>query len=70
MSLRETDPTAWLVAHEEIRQLAARYAIALDARDLDTLVGLFVYDVRVGQRQHGPRRPPRQLRRAAPSRSG
>jgi hypothetical protein len=43
------DPVAWLVAHEQIRQLASRYAIALDARDLDTLVGLFVDDVRVGR---------------------
>ena len=37
-----------LVAHEEIRQLAARYALAVDSRDLDTLVGLFVDDVAVG----------------------
>ena len=43
-----SDPVSWLVAHEEIRQLASRYAVALDARDLDTLVGLFVPDVRVG----------------------
>ena len=43
------DPMAWLVAHEEIRQLASRYAIALDARDIDTLVSLFVDDVRVGR---------------------
>jgi SnoaL-like protein len=27
--------------HEQIRQLVARYAIALDERDLDTLVGCF-----------------------------
>ena len=32
-------------AYEEIRQLAARYAIALDSRDLDALVGCFVDDV-------------------------
>jgi SnoaL-like domain len=37
-----------LLAYESIRQLVARYALALDARDLDTLVGLFVTDVRVG----------------------
>jgi ketosteroid isomerase-like protein len=43
------DPIAWLVAHEQIRQLASRYAVALDARDLDTLVSLFVEDVRVGR---------------------
>jgi hypothetical protein len=47
------DPVAWLVAHEEIRQLASRYAIALDARDLDVLVALFVPDVRVGRDEHG-----------------
>jgi hypothetical protein len=45
----EVDPIAWLLAHEQIRQLASRYAIALDARDIDTLVGLFVEDVRVGR---------------------
>lgn len=32
----------------EIRQLVQRYALALDARDLDSLVELFVPDVRVG----------------------
>jgi hypothetical protein len=53
VGLRETDPVAWLVAHEEIRQLASRYAVALDARDLDTLVGLFVDDVRVGRDARG-----------------
>jgi hypothetical protein len=34
---------------EEIRQLAARYALALDMRDLDALSGLFPEDVRVGR---------------------
>lgn len=38
-----------LVAHDEIRQLAARYAVAVDSRDLDELVSLFVPDVRVGR---------------------
>lgn len=38
-----------LVAREEIRQLAARYAVAVDARDLETLVGLFVADVDAGE---------------------
>ena len=37
-----------LWAHEQIRQLAAHYAVAIDSRDLDALVGLFVDDVRVG----------------------
>ena len=36
-----------LLAYEEIRQLAARYALAVDRRDADTLVGLFVADVRM-----------------------
>jgi ketosteroid isomerase-like protein len=42
-----------LMAYEEIRQLAARYAVATDARDLDALVSLFVDDVRVGRELRG-----------------
>ena len=37
-----------LLAYEEIRQLVAKYAIALDARRLDELVELFIDDVEVG----------------------
>jgi ketosteroid isomerase-like protein len=37
-----------LLAYEQIRQLASRYALALDSRDLDSLVALFVDDVIVG----------------------
>ncbi len=37
-----------LVTYEDIRQLVARYALAVDSRDLDSLVELFVDDVRVG----------------------
>jgi ketosteroid isomerase-like protein len=44
-----TEPSAY----ESIRQLAARYAVALDTRDLDTLVGLFVDDVQVGRNSFG-----------------
>ena len=42
------DALSRLVAHDEIRMLASRYALALDSRDLETLVGLFVPDVRIG----------------------
>ena len=42
-----------LLAREEIRDLAHRYAAALDARDLDTLVGLFCSDVQVGKGARG-----------------
>jgi len=42
-----------VVARDEIRQLAYRYALATDARDLDTLVDLFVEDVRVGREKGG-----------------
>lgn len=42
-----------LLAYEEIRQLVARYALATDSRDLDSLVALFVDDVQVGQQQRG-----------------
>ena len=49
MTLRDSDPLAWLVACEEIRQLASRYAVAISHRDFETLVSLFVADVRVGR---------------------
>jgi hypothetical protein len=42
-----------LEAREEIRQLVARYALALDQRDLDALCGLFPEDVRVGRDGRG-----------------
>lgn len=35
-----------LLAHEQIRQLAHRYALAVNMRDLDALVELFVEDVK------------------------
>ena len=38
------------IAYEEIRRLALRYAIAIDRRDLDLLVNLYVDDVRVGSK--------------------
>ena len=41
------------VARDEIRQLVARYAVAVDSRDLDALIGLFVEDVRVGREGQG-----------------
>jgi hypothetical protein len=47
-----TDPER-LLASVEIQQLAHRYAVALDARDLDALVALFVPDVRVGRERSG-----------------
>ncbi len=42
-----------LVAKDEIRDLAHRYSLAMDSRDLDALVGLFVDDVRVGRDRSG-----------------
>src|SRR4051794_6176828 len=47
------DELEHLAAYEQIRQLAARYAVAVDARDLDALVTLFVDDVRVGRDGRG-----------------
>jgi len=38
---------------EEIRQLVAKYCLALDMRDLDALCGLFPEDVKVGGGQVG-----------------
>lgn len=42
-----------LEALDEIRQLAAKYAVALDMRDLDALVNLFVDDVGVPDKRRG-----------------
>lgn len=42
-----------LEAMEEIRQLASRYALALDSRDVDTLVSLFVEDIHVSEDSSG-----------------
>lgn len=39
---------ARLEAYEQIRQLAARYALALDSRNVTDLVGLFAPDVHTG----------------------
>lgn len=43
------DALAQLLARDQIRQLAQRYALAIDERDLGTLVGLFVPDVDCGR---------------------
>lgn len=47
------DDVTRLLAYEEIRQLASRYALAIDSRDLDALVALFVDDVQVGADRQG-----------------
>jgi hypothetical protein len=44
---------ARLEASDEIRQLVAKYCLALDMRDLDSLCGLFPEDVRVGKGESG-----------------
>ena len=38
---------------DAIRQLAAKYALALDMRDMDAMVSLFPEDVRVGREKSG-----------------
>ena len=42
-----------LEAYEEIKQLASRYALALDSRDVQAMVSLFVDDVEVGRDKKG-----------------
>jgi len=42
-----------LIAKDEIRDLAHRYSLAMDSRDLDALVALFIDDVRVGRDRSG-----------------
>lgn len=46
---------------DEIRQLAAKYALSLDMRDLDAHVGLFAPDIRVSREQTGRRHLKRWL---------
>ncbi len=47
------DDLARLLAYQEIRQLASHYAVHMDARNLERLVGLFVPEVRVGRDRSG-----------------
>lgn len=47
------EPIDRLVAYEEIRQLAHRYAVYLDSRDIDSLVDLYVPDVRISSKLSG-----------------
>ena len=42
-----------LLGYEEIRQLASRYAVYSDARDIEALVDLYIPDVRVGRDTYG-----------------
>jgi ketosteroid isomerase-like protein len=47
------DPLEELVARDKIHQLADRYALAVDGKDLDGLAALFVEDVDNGRYGHG-----------------
>jgi len=49
----DPSPLDRLVARDEIRQLVARYAVAMDARDLDAVTALFVDDVHLGAGRPG-----------------
>lgn len=42
-----------LESRDEIRQLISKYSLALDMRDMDAMAGLFVADVRVGDKGRG-----------------
>ncbi len=44
----DLDPLDRLESAEQIRQLVARFAMAYDARDLETIAGLYAPDVRGG----------------------
>ena len=51
--MSDASPVDRVVARDEIGQLVARYAVAMDARDLDAVVALFVDDVRLGRGRRG-----------------
>lgn len=40
-------------AHQAIQQLAVKYAMAVDARDVDAWLGMFVDDIDCGRRGKG-----------------
>jgi ketosteroid isomerase-like protein len=42
-----------LLAYEQIRQLASRYALAVNMRDMEVLVELFIDDVAAGPGRNG-----------------
>jgi ketosteroid isomerase-like protein len=46
-------PIELAVARDQLRDLVSRYAVAVDSRDLEALVGLFVDDVQVGRDTFG-----------------
>ncbi len=48
-----TEPLDRREAYEAIRQLASRYAAALDRRDMEAVAALFVPDVTVGNGETG-----------------
>jgi hypothetical protein len=55
-----------LESADQIRQLAPKYALCIDMRDLDSLVNLFVDDVGVPGKQPG--KQPLRSRTASPDR--
>lgn len=52
-ALRHSNQVAWLIASEEIRQLASRYAIFYGARDTQNLAALFIPDIKVTRETAG-----------------
>lgn len=52
-ALRHSNQIAWLIASEEIRQLASRYAIFYGARDTQNLAALFIPDIKVTRETAG-----------------
>jgi hypothetical protein len=49
----DLSPLDRVVARDEIRQLVARYAVRMDARDFGGVAALFIEDVQVGRDQRG-----------------
>jgi hypothetical protein len=63
--------TERIEAIDEIRQLASKYALAIDMRDLDAIVGLYIDDVKVTKEEKGRQALKRAIRPQLPSnRSG
>jgi hypothetical protein len=54
MSDKDEDRLRQLLARDEIRQLAYRYAAAIEARDIDGMAELFATQARFGEHGEGP----------------
>ncbi|MTB11344.1 MAG: hypothetical protein F2928_04275, partial [Actinobacteria bacterium] len=52
-SFKQSHPVDWLIACEDIRQIASRYAIYYGARDTQKLAALFIPEIKITRQLSG-----------------